>query len=369
VADPGAAANESLDARSSNVARFITVLIFFLVGTVATIGWSCSRSTLQDRPYAVGLNGRFTFKGYLPSVLPSGYSLIRQKPWLRTMQAQGQGIIVGANHPDGSFDQITTVEEFLGSKKERWWLRIGEHDLSTYTERVVKGFPAVVQEEFETSKKKKRLRTSIWLDVPECENHIRAESPGTLEPEAVIATVGEIGCRGRELLVIPGTGREVLMTSRLSNARGPALIFDNENHSGRFEFSVTYRTMPKALAEEMARLTPTRSSLEEAAPKQFAGHSTIIAPRSDGSSTSYKWQEGTVSFELVTIDAAEEHAQAFIEAIRPVEQEAFLEIFKTLSSERPPRLQSYVPEPAADTEPVNTEPEDTTQAFITQPRG
>jgi hypothetical protein len=276
---------------------------------------------------------------------------------------RAQVVIVGASHPDGSTDQISTVEEWLWptSKKDSWWLGDGDRELSTYTDRVVNGRHLVVQEEFETSQKKERFQTLLWLDIPGCEHGLRIESPGVLEPEVLVSTLPEIVCRGRALSVV-AAGREVLMTSRLSNAHGPTLIFDNEDHSGRFSFSVTYRTMPKTLAEALARLSPTRSSSEDPVPvpQPFAGHSTIITPGIDGSWTSYKWQEGTVSFELVTTDSAEGLAEEFIEAIRPIEQDVYIEMLKTLSSEPLPHLQSYVPEPTD--EPYNTEPADTTVA-------
>jgi hypothetical protein len=342
--------------------RFFSFLMVLLMGTLAAIAGSCGASSPVKSAADVGRSGRFKFEGYLPRVLPSGYSLIGQRPWLQTLDVKGQFAIVGANHPDGSIGQITTIHEwpFPDWKQDDLWLGFGDRSRSTYSERMVGGYRSLVQEEFETSEMRKRFRTSIALDVPSCREGLLIESPGVLEPEAAILMVPEIACRGNVMSVFPSAGREVLMTSRLSDAHGPTLIFDNEDHSGRFSFSVTYRTMPSALGEALRRLSPTQPSAEEpvAVPVRFAGHSTIITPGIDGSWTSYKWQEGTVSFELVTTDSAEGLATEFIEAIRPIEQDVYIEMLKTLSSEPPPHLQSYVPEPTDD--PYYPEPPEPT---------
>jgi hypothetical protein len=356
---PVRVARNSFAPKSSRRTRFCASVMVFFLGTLVAIGGSCGRSTLLTPAISVGSTDRLNFEGYLPQVLPSGYSLIRRLPNLVSMVASAQAIIIGTSHADGSFDHITTVEEWpsLHLKQKGWWLGSGEPDSSTFVERVIDGNTAVVQEEFVTSGKGVRFQTLIWLDIPECKNGLRIESPGVLGPEDVVSEMPKIACRGGVLSVLPETGREVLAASRLSNLLGEGLIFDNQDHSGRFELTVRHRTMPKALAEALSRLTPARSTSEDPQPKPFAGHSTIITYQADGSSTSYKWQEGTVSFQLVAIDAAEGFATEFIEAIRPIQHDAFQELLETLSSEPPPHLRSSIPEPLG--EPDKPEPPET----------
>jgi hypothetical protein len=74
-------------------------------------------------------------------------------------------------------------------------------------------------------------------------------------------------------------------------------------------------------------------------PNRFAGQSTNITAQEDRSSTSYKWKVGTVLFRVTAIDSAQRHAQAFIESIRPLKQQTFIDLVNSLTTEPPPYLQ------------------------------
>jgi hypothetical protein len=118
-----------------------------LLGTLTTIGGSCGTPSSVKPAADARRSSRFRFEGYLPHALPSGYSLIGQRPWLVPLVDQGQVVVIGASHPDGSTDRITTVEEWLWptSKKDSWWLGYYLHRPSS--ERPTCGNPGRVRNE------------------------------------------------------------------------------------------------------------------------------------------------------------------------------------------------------------------------------
>ncbi len=321
--------------------RVFTLCCLLAIGIAATAQWSRSRSLPRATKVVVGSNPRFPFDGYLPSELPADYSLIRLQKRLIPASNHPGVTIVGAIRPDGSIVELTTIEDYSVPTSE--WMEMRGRAFSTFTGRSINGQYAVIQEEFETEEKEKRFETSIWLDLPGCAVHIN--SPSVVEPETAISKVPGLSCVGGHLSVSPADGRRVLFTSRRPNAPSISLIYDDETHSGRFHLDITYNSMSAALSDALLRLTARKSTWElPPLPKRFAGQSTIITAQEDGSSTSYEWKVGTVLLRVVAIDSAQRHAPAFIESIRPVEQQTFIDLLKSLSSEPPPRLQSYVPQ-------------------------